>query len=562
MKLNIVSNGNEKHAELMLRKISERIPVEITDGGLAVSLRIDPSIGRAESYEISEKDGVYIINGSDSLGLYYGIGKFLHTAIWTDGDLVPAPPKGVKSPDCDLRIMYFSIHNYNWYQTAPTEELEAYVEDMLLWGYNAIHCIVPVMNITAIGDEVFEETVARARRVFLITKKLGMKTSLGINPNQGVLGSPHEFDAEQDKFSRWGGGAGRNLCPSKPGALEHLKEIWRAKFERFTDIGIDYVHTWPYDEGGCCCDECWPWGAKKYGDTSLAVFEEAKKYFPNVKTVVSTWTFDWHEEGGSGEYEGLYKRLKGDMSGIDYLMTDAHGDYPKYVLTHDVIKPIVNFPEISMWGLYPWGGFGANPLPKRFQRIWDSSKRVLSGGMPYSEGIYEDILKIQFAGYYWDKDRNYKDILSEYINYEYRCGDPDKIIEMMELIEENHADVEEFRPFDTEKARRALRLAEEVNERLTPKAKACWRWRILYIRAMLDVKRYEYFEAHGLTDKLGLYNLSRRSGYYLKDDETAQELMRELCGYFHTVDYNGQNRWTHPPVDGGDVKDTLKTFIK
>ena len=30
--------------------------------------------------EITEKDGVYIINGSDSLGLYFGIGKFLHTA--------------------------------------------------------------------------------------------------------------------------------------------------------------------------------------------------------------------------------------------------------------------------------------------------------------------------------------------------------------------------------------------------------------------------------------------------------------------------------------------------
>ena len=560
MKITIISNGNDRHAELMLRKIGERIPIEM-GGGLSVELNIDPSVGAAESYEISESGGAYKIIGSDTLGLYYGIGKFLHTARWTEENFTPEPPAGVMTPECDLRIMYFSIHNYNWYQTAPTEALEAYVEDMLLWGYNAIHCIVPVMNITEIGDEVFEETVARARRVFLITKKLGMRTSLGINPNQGVLGSPHEFDAEQHKFSRWGGGAGRNLCPSKPGALEHLKEIWRAKLERFTDIGIDYIHTWPYDEGGCCCDECWPWGAKKYCDVALAAFAEAKKYFPNVKTVVSTWTFDWHEEGGSGEYAGFYKRLTGDMSVIDYLMTDAHRDYPEYVLTHDVIKPIINFPEISMWGLYPWGGFGANPLPRRFQRIWDSSKRVLSGGMPYSEGLYEDILKIQFAGYYWKKDTNYREILSEYINYEYRTRDFDKIIEIMELIEDNHTEVEELRTFDLEKARFALRLANEVNETLPECARNAWRWRILYIRAALDVKRYEYFESHGMLEPLDLKNLSRRSGYYLKGDAEAQKLMRELCGYFHTVDYNGQNRWTHPPIDGGDVADTLKTSL-
>ena len=120
-------------------------------------------------------------------------------------------------------------------------------------------------------------------------------------------------------------------------------------------------------------------------------------------------------------------------------MVDSHADYPEYVLTHELIKPIVNFPEISMWGLYPWGGFGANPLPRRFQRIWDSSRRVLAGGMPYSEGIYEDILKIQFAGYYWDPERNWHDILSEYVAYEYGQNVIPQVLEMMECIEQKRA---------------------------------------------------------------------------------------------------------------------------
>jgi len=180
---------------------------------------------------------------------------------------------------------------------------------------------------------------------------------------------------------------------------------------------------------------------------------------------------------------------------------------------------------------------------------------VLMGGMPYSEGIYEDILKIQFAGYYWDKNRNYKDILSEYINYEYRSSDFDKIIEMMELIEENHVAVDEKRAPNLEAAKRAKEIAEEINEKLTPKAKACWRWRILYIRPILDLKRYEFYAAKGLSGEDGKFLMKRRSGHFLKKDAEAQAMMRELSELYCCVDYNGQNRWTHPPVDGGAPED-------
>jgi len=563
MNIRLIINGYDKQAELLRRKISERIPAEFTvTGRLSIALTVDPAIGAPESYEIRAEGDVYTVTGTDELGLYHGIGKFLHTAKWTDEDFVPNPPKGVIEPDCSFRVMYFSVHNYNWYHLAPTEELESYLEDMILWGYNGIHCIVPVMNITELGDEVFRDGVERARRLFTLARKVGLKVSLGINPNQGLLGSPHEFDAKQDAI-RWKNG--RNLCGSNPAAVEHLREIWRAKFERFTDIGIDYIITWPYDEGGCCCDECWPWGAKKFCDLSLAVREEARKYFPDVKMIACTWCFDVLLREGETEhheYDGFYKRLDGgDMSCFDYIMVDSHTEYPEYVLTHDAVKPIVNFPEISMWGLYPWGGFGANPLPKRFQAIWDSSKQVLMGGMPYSEGIYEDILKIQFAGYYWDKNRNYKDILSEYINYEYRSSDFDKIIEMMELIEENHVAVDEKRAPNLGAAKRAKEIAEEINEKLTPKARACWRWRILYIRPILDLKRYEFYAAKGLAGEDGKFLMKRRSGHFLKKDAEAQAMMRELSELYCCVDYNGQNRWTHPPVDGGAPEDACSIIF-
>lgn len=558
MNLQITANGYDRHAELLQRKISERIPAQFDEMGMRIELSVDATIGAGESYEIISVVGGYRIIGTDELGLSHGIGKFLHTAKWSETDFVPAPPTGLQTPVCTFRAMYFSVHNYNWYHTATARELELYLEDMVLWGYNAIHCIVPVMNITYIDDDIFRNSVEKARRLYILAKKLGMKASLGVNPNQGIKSSPHEFDSEQ-RIIPWK--AGRNLCPSKPGAVEHLRTIWRAKFEQFLDIGLDFIHTWPYDEGGCCCKDCWPWGARKYGDIAIAFHDEAMKYYPNAKYIVSTWCFD--ELGDKwGEYEGLYERLKTDLSWVDYIMVDAHGDYPEYVLTHDVVKPVVNFPEISMWGLYPWGGFGTNPQPTRFQRIWDSSKRVLKGGMPYSEGIYEDILKIQFAGYYWEPDRNYRDILAEYINYEYSADVIEQVLEIMELIEKNHIAGDDGTPIDLAAAYRARELAREVDEKLSERAKKAWRWRVLYIRTLLDVKRYEFYCARNMGGEDDRWTLRRRSAKFLEHDDEAQALMWELCDLYHTVDYNGENRWTHPPVNGGDAVDTLKVQLK
>ena len=56
--------------------------------------------------------------------------------------------------------------------------------------------------------------------------------------------------------------------------------------------------------------------------------------------------------------------------------------------------PLLNFPEISMWNQGPWGGYGANPFPNRLQQRMNEIKGKLSGGFPYSEGIYEDLNEV------------------------------------------------------------------------------------------------------------------------------------------------------------------------
>ena len=548
MTINVKSNGYSMHEKLLRERISQRITAEFCDGGLTIELAVDESLGKKESYSISKVADGYLIKGSDELGLYYGIGKLLRAAKWREDGFEAYATDGVISPACDYRAIFYSMHFFNWYHVAPIEEQESYLCDLLLWGYNTIHCTLPRVNIYDLEDEIFKKAMKNVRRIFALAKSIGMKTSLSLGSNQGMKGTPHEYDAEMSFDLELRGNLGRNLCISKPGVLDYLRGIWRDELNMLSDIGLDYVTCWPYDEGGCGCEKCRPWGANGYLNMCRAARDTAREIFPNIEVVVGTWAFDAPND--EGEYEGLYRRLKGDMAWIDYLMVDAHGDFPRYPLEHEVIRPIVNFPEISMWGLAPWGGFGANPLPERFQRIWDSSKHIISGGLPYSEGISEDISKIQWIGYYFDPEKHYSEILAEYIRYEYGEDLVDEALELMRLIEINHTHIGNGEYPELDVAERALAIAESINARLSERAKTSWRWRILYIRARLDAKRYAALLADTSDDPKKLKRFTFYSGDLLLEDAEAQDMFLELQKYYHCLPHNGENHHTLPPYGG------------
>lgn len=556
MKVYIKENGYVKQASLLRKALENKIPVNDTEDGMLIELCIEGTIGDEESYCITPQDNGWKITGSDEMGLYYGIGKFLHSAKWEEDTFMPNPPTKVVTPACRFRATYFSVHFYNWYHMAPMEELVDYLENMLLWGYNTIICILPIVNFDHFEDPVYFDLREKTRSIYKIAKSLGMKVGTMINPNQGLKTTAAELAADPSCYEHRTGGAGKNVCPAKPGAVEYLSFLWNKVFEQYADIGLDYVFTWPYDEGGCGCEECSPWGGKGFLDISHKTFVDAKHFFPDVKCILSTWYFDEYYDGphDQGEYEGLYNRLKTDMNYVDYILVDSINEYPRYPLEHDVVKPILNFPEISMWGLYSWGGRGANPLPKRFQRLWDDSRRVLSGGMPYSEGLFEDILKVQWIGYYWEPDKQYQDILKEYITYEYSSEVVEEVIEMMELIEENHVLVAEEKEPDVSVALRAEELADLVNDRLSDRAKSAWRWRILYIRTKLDRIIYKVYYEKYQGQEMAMTDLRKTREYYYWDSEEAQVLLQELCKIYHTIDRDPlKNKWTFPPVKDGKV---------
>jgi hypothetical protein len=299
------------------------------------------------------------------------------------------------------------------------------------------------------------------------------------------------------------------LCPSFPEAWNLLLQLYDGLLDEFKDIGLDYFVFWPYDEGGCACKDCWPWGARGFVRLSRELAAHIRTRFPDCKRILSTWCFENEDDNNpDGEWVGLTQALAQDKSWVEYLMADGHDNYfPAYPLTNGVPGnlPLVNFPEISMFGMGPWGGYGANPAPAHFQMLWDRIKHMAAGGAPYSEGIYEDLNKAIVAGFYWDPKRKAEDTVREYVSFEFSPDAADQLVEVVRIFEENH-DRGKIR----ENAARALALVQRAEARLPKQARRSWRWRIFALRALIDKEMFDHKgKLEGATLKAAFEELTR-----------------------------------------------------
>ena len=456
-------------------------------GDAGIILAVDDRLP-AEGFRIEESGTAVRISGGSPRGLLYGTGKFLRTSRY-DGVFEPSPWRGASAPRGTVRGMYFATHFHNWYVQAPEAEVVRYMEDLALWGVNAVMAVFPMINLQGWDDPQAEPAMAMLRRYARTAKDLGLLFTTGLG-NTLFSGAPESIRATRlpDPTGRRGN-SGHPICPSNPDGREYILTNTRRLFEELSGAGLDLVCYWPYDEGGCACEKCMPWGSNGYLKICRDLTQLGREYFPNLKTILSTWMFDTPPEG---EWQGLTNALDRGEEWLDYILADAHEDFPRYPLDAGVPgnRPLLNFPEISMWGNGPWGGVGANPLPARFQRLWDQVKHVVEGGFPYSEGIYEDMNKAIVAQFYWDRDQSARATLEEYIGYEFGPGVCNDVLSLVESLEVAAGRSYQKQPVDAAEARRARQLAESVQARLPEWAQSNWRWEILYLRALLDHERF------------------------------------------------------------------------
>ncbi|MCE5323736.1 glycoside hydrolase family 20 zincin-like fold domain-containing protein [bacterium] len=490
--INIVHKPNNiEHdiAAILAKRITQRSGSNAvgSPGDVSVFLEIEND-GHPESYSIIDapNDGIKIV-GSDGRGLLYGVGKFLRTSSFDNG-FVPSTWRGSSSPDCDIRGIYMAVHFNNFYEAAPADEVELYLQELALWGANSIAFHFPPQQFDGFNDPAAKCNIEKIRVLMQTAKRLGLDVGLIECPNIGFRNAPKEYYYQPfpDDLNKRGS-LGTLLCPSIPESRKYLLKLWDGLTDEFLDIGLDFFVSWPYDEGGCGCDMCWPWGTKGFLDISKDVSGIVRSKFAGAKFILSTWLYDTPD---AGEWEGL-SRSMADDKWVDYIMADAHEDFPRYPLDHPVPGnlSLINFPEISMWGQGPWGGYGANPLPARFQRLWSQASDKLAGGFPYSEGIFEDINKVICLQLYWDKDRQADNIIREYISSQFSPGVVDKASEAIDILESNHC-----REQIGENSAKAWELIKEADDSLCGDIRNSWRWRIIYLRALID---YEMFKTGG-----------------------------------------------------------------
>lgn len=478
----------EQIAKVFTRHLAERCGgrVKISDNApLTVELAIEES-AEAEGFSITQdgKDTIRI-TGNDERGLLYGLGRFLRTSRYDGDGFTPGDWRGTDAPMGSFRAIYAATHFNNFYEAAPIEEVQQYLEDVAMWGANAVIAHFPAWQFTGFDDPAARKTLEQIRRLLKAARSIGLKVGLIQASNQGFSTAPKEILAAKypDDLARRGD-LGTNICPGNSAGHDYLMELYSQLTDEYKDIGLDYLLFWPYDEGGCGCSQCWPWGAKGHPKLSRDITQIARTKFPGLKTILSTWCYDTPP---AGEWEGLAEFLEQDKSWLDYVMADSHEDFPRYPLDKGAPGglPLLNFPEISMWGRGPWGGSGANPLPARFEKLWRMTGGKLVGGMPYSEGISEDMNKIICFQFYWKPDRTADEILKEYIAFEYSPDVVDDVLAAIHLLEETWITPQA----EVEKVMRAYEIIKDVDAKLTPRASRAWRWRILYLRSLIDAER-------------------------------------------------------------------------
>ena len=294
----------ENTGKVFTRQVQQRCEAKVVTGGkapLTVELAVEKGIG-AEGYRIEDRQGGGVrIAGNDERGLVAGVGKFLRTSRYDKGGFTPGPWRGTSVPTRQVRGIYFATHFHNYYHDAPVEEIERYVEDLALWGLNELAVWYDTHHFNGADDPKAVEFRKRLHAVMAAAKRIGMDVSLTLIGNEAYGNSPAELRATP--------GAGRGgyypcaVCPSKPEGMKYILKILGEWFDGAADLKPRSVWIWPYDQGGCGCAECKPWGSKGFMKCVEEVGNLARTKMPGTKIVLSTWMID------QGEWSGIKEQL-------------------------------------------------------------------------------------------------------------------------------------------------------------------------------------------------------------------------------------------------------------
>ena len=545
-----------------------------TAAPFSLKFELDPTVP-AEGFRLcdgTDRSGI-VIRGRDFLALMYGAGHFLRKSSYSPEGMFPTDWRGESVPQNEKRMIQLCQHFYNWYHSCSPDELREHMEDLVLWGINGVVNIFSCLNLTGWDDPDLEKQLAIFQSCLKTAKDLTLKIGTEFT-NVDFMNPRQELRADyQYLLSK----TGNLICPSTEEGYAYCQELLQ-KILSFTDeIGLDFISFIAYDEGGCSCDKCWPWGGKGYYDMTHRLSKFVKERYPNMEI----WLFTWYlgrTEPQKDEWPMLYRRLQEDAAKgdnwVDYLLLETRDDYEAVYYPAQHGQPtahtkLLTFPDVSMCNLTPWGGFGAVCTPELMKRWENPFAHCCNGGYLYTEGIWDDINKAVMLNLYWDRSYSTDDTLRDYCRYEFPGLDGNDFVRLVKLIEASHSCTNRIdaKPCPLNDCQEAWALAEKMNSAASPALQKYWRWRIVYIRAYLDLVRYTRCA------ELGWPLLKRPRGWFffwrkfMEHDARAQEYLLELIHLYKAQEYDDPSRYAYhyylrPPMTrGADLETEAKMNI-
>lgn len=537
-------------------------------GDYMVRFQLDSTVP-AEGFRITDLPDVAGIEiaGGDFLALMYGAGQFLHKSRYRKEGMMPTTWRGQSVPKREKRMIFFAQHFYNWYQCCSAEEIQEHIEDLTLWGINGVVSVFSCLNLTGWDDPNLEELEGLFRKTLSAARELQLK--IGIEYSNVDFMIPNENVAADKKYML--SQTGNLVCPSTEEGFAYYQSMLSRILDYSDEFGgLDFITIWSYDEGGCSCDKCWPWGGKGFYNMAHRISKYIKSRYPKMEIWLATWYLGRTEEQ-KDEWPLLYKNLRSDAekgdNWADYLLLETRDDYSAVYYPVEHGQPtahtrLLTFPEISMCGLTPWGGFGAVCTPKLIARQEKPFAPHCCGGYLYTEGIFDDINKVVALGLYWDFDRSTDETLADYCGYEYRGISSEDFIRLVEHIEASHLCTNRFDhvPSDLADCDVAWELAQKMDAAAEPEIRNYWKWRILYIRAYLDKVRYHRCAEQGwplLKTPSGWMHFWRK---FLEHDAIAQDMLLELIRLYKAQEIDDTKRYAYhwfvrpPRTIGADIE--------
>ncbi|MBQ3228886.1 MAG: hypothetical protein IJB43_09905 [Clostridia bacterium] len=488
--------------------------------GLSVSLEIDTSLSD-ERYVIKSGNVGCKLRAADGLALFAALGRFFRLSHFDGkGGFLPFEGEIDFTPAKKLRGMYFATHFNNFYHSAPIEKVCEVVEDLALRGCNSLLVWFDMHHFESMEDAGAQTLVKRLREILGYANRIGIGGSLTMISNEGFASSPKELRAEWQARNGYHAEPDSHyhveICPSKAGGIEEILRARRAMLEYFADLKIDYVVYWPYDQGGCTCKDCAPWGANGFLKLLPHFKALVKEMMPQTEVIVSAWYFDRFT---SGEWAGFTERLGDEMfADVPYILSFfANGELPPVLQERGMPAGVkfIEFPEISMWSCSPWGGYGASHLAEFLERNHGTGKSIYSGAYPYSEGIFEDANKFIELALYSGEYENAFDALRDYVRFEF-CTDDEELYEALRLTESSLSrkrsrpgDYIKVTMNDTSEVEHVREVFEKYNSILPENITSSRNFRLFYLRALIDSE------------------IARNDGFSIRS-ELCQKAMQEI----------------------------------